>query len=53
MGISNYHGLQAEFRQRLNHGMQFNANYTLLALAGGRTGERLSGQRGRIVPDRP
>ncbi|SPF49284.1 conserved exported hypothetical protein [Candidatus Sulfopaludibacter sp. SbA4] len=29
MGHSNYHGLQAEFRQRLNHGMQFNANYTL------------------------
>ncbi len=29
MGHSNYHGLQVEFRQRLNHGMQFNANYTL------------------------
>ena len=29
MGISNYHGMQVEFRQRLNHGMQFNANYTL------------------------
>jgi hypothetical protein len=29
MGSSNYHGLQVEFRQRLNHGMQFNANYTL------------------------
>ncbi len=29
MGSSNYHSLQAEFRQRLNHGMQFNANYTL------------------------
>ncbi|HLK63395.1 MAG TPA: carboxypeptidase-like regulatory domain-containing protein [Bryobacteraceae bacterium] len=29
MGHSNYHGFQAEFRQRLNHGMQFNANYTL------------------------
>ena len=29
MGSSNYHGMQVEFRQRLNHGMQFNANYTL------------------------
>jgi hypothetical protein len=29
MGHSNYHGLQAEFRQRLTHGMQFNANYTV------------------------
>lgn len=29
MGSSNYHSLQAEFRQRLNHGMQFNINYTL------------------------
>lgn len=28
MGQSNYNGLQVEFRQRLNHGMQFNANYT-------------------------
>jgi hypothetical protein len=28
MGSSNYNGLQVEFRQRLNHGMQFNANYT-------------------------
>jgi len=28
MGYSNYNALQAEFRQRLNHGMQFNANYT-------------------------
>jgi hypothetical protein len=27
-GYSNYNALQAEFRQRLNHGMQFNANYT-------------------------
>lgn len=27
-GYSNYNSLQAEFRQRLNHGMQFNANYT-------------------------
>ena len=25
MGHSNYHRLQVEFRQRLNHGMQFNA----------------------------
>jgi hypothetical protein len=25
---SNYNSLQAEFRERLNHGMQFNANYT-------------------------
>lgn len=28
MGYSNYNALQAEFRQHLNHGMQFNANYT-------------------------
>ena len=28
MGYSNYDALQAEFRQRLNHGMQINANYT-------------------------
>jgi len=28
MGNSNYNSLQAEFRQKLNHGMQFNANYT-------------------------
>jgi hypothetical protein len=28
MGYSNYNALQAEFRQRLNHGMQINANYT-------------------------
>lgn len=27
-GYSNYNALQAEFRQRLNHGTQFNANYT-------------------------
>jgi hypothetical protein len=27
-GYSNYNALQAEFRQRLNHGMQFDANYT-------------------------
>jgi hypothetical protein len=27
-GSSNYNSLQAEWRQRLNHGMQFNANYT-------------------------
>jgi hypothetical protein len=29
MGHSNYHSLQVEFRQSLNHGMQFNANYSL------------------------
>ena len=29
MGHSNYHSLQAVFRQRLNHGMEFDANYTL------------------------
>ncbi len=28
MGHSNYHSLQAVFRQRLNHGMEFDANYT-------------------------
>lgn len=28
-GSSNYNSLQVEFRQSLNHGMQFNANYTL------------------------
>jgi hypothetical protein len=28
-GYSNYNSLQADFRQRLNHGMQFDANYTL------------------------
>ncbi len=28
MGHSNYHSAQVEFRQRLNHGMQFNMNYT-------------------------
>jgi len=28
-GFSNYHSLQADFRQRLNHGMEFDANYTL------------------------
>jgi hypothetical protein len=28
-GHSNYHGLQLELRQRLNHGMEFNVNYTL------------------------
>ncbi|MGD0890503.1 MAG: carboxypeptidase-like regulatory domain-containing protein [Terracidiphilus sp.] len=27
-GYSNYNALQADFRQRLNHGMQFDANYT-------------------------
>ena len=27
-GYSNYNALQAEFRQRVNHGMQFDANYT-------------------------
>jgi len=27
-GMSNYHGLQVEFRQRLTHGAQFNVNYT-------------------------
>jgi hypothetical protein len=27
-GYSNYNSLQADFRQRLNHGMQFDANYT-------------------------
>jgi hypothetical protein len=29
MGHSNYHSMQAEFRQKLTHGMQFNLNYTL------------------------
>jgi hypothetical protein len=29
IGNSNYHSMQAEFRQRLAHGMQFNLNYTL------------------------
>jgi hypothetical protein len=28
-GFSNYNALQIDFRQRLNHGMQFNVNYTL------------------------
>jgi len=28
-GYSNYNALQADFRQNLNHGMQFNVNYTL------------------------
>ena len=27
-GMSNYNGLQVEFRQRLSHGAQFNVNYT-------------------------
>jgi hypothetical protein len=27
-GYSNYNALQADFRQKLNHGMQFDANYT-------------------------
>jgi hypothetical protein len=27
-GFSNYNSLQVDFRQRLNHGMQFDANYT-------------------------
>src|SRR5258708_13116058 len=27
-GMSDYHGLQVEFRQRLTHGAQFNVNYT-------------------------
>ena len=27
-GYSNYNALQIDFRQRLNHGMQFDANYT-------------------------
>jgi len=29
MGNSNYNSLQIEFRQRYNHGMEFNVNYTL------------------------
>lgn len=28
-GYSNYNALQVDFRQRLNHGMQFDANYSL------------------------
>ena len=28
-GYSNYNSLQMDFRQNLNHGMQFNVNYTL------------------------
>jgi len=28
-GYSNYNSLQMDFRQKLNHGMQFDANYTL------------------------
>jgi hypothetical protein len=28
-GYSNYNSLQVDFRQKLNHGMQFDANYTL------------------------
>jgi hypothetical protein len=28
-GYSNYNSMQVDFRQRLNHGMQFDANYTL------------------------
>ena len=27
-GYSNYNALQVDFRQKLNHGMQFDANYT-------------------------
>jgi hypothetical protein len=27
-GMSDYHGLQVEFRQRVTHGAQFNVNYT-------------------------
>ncbi len=29
MGSSNYHSMQAELRQQLTHGMEFNVNYTL------------------------
>lgn len=29
IGHSNYHSMQAEFRQQLTHGMEFNLNYTL------------------------
>ena len=53
MGHSNYHSMQAEFRQRLNHGMQFNLNYTLAhALVLGAVNGYQANAGGSFITDR-
>jgi len=53
-GFSNYNALQVDFRQNLNHGMQFNANYTFSKSLGnsvqGSTAPGYYGGRGNSAP---
>ncbi len=53
-GFSNYNALQIDFRQRLYHGMQFNANYTLAHSLGtsvqGSTAPGVYGGSGNSAP---
>lgn len=56
-GHSNYHSLQVELRQRLNHGMEFNVNYTLaramvLGVVNGYQANVTTGQQGPYLTDR-
>jgi hypothetical protein len=47
-GSSNYHALQVDFRQRLNHGMQFNVNYTWSHSLGIAAQNQIQGQGNNI-----
>jgi hypothetical protein len=53
-GYSNYNALQIDFRQNINHGMQFDANYTLSKSLGtsvqGSTAPGYYGGRGNSAP---
>jgi hypothetical protein len=53
-GFSNYNALQVDFRQNLNHGMQFDANYTFAKSLGdsvqGSTAPGYYGGRGNSAP---
>jgi hypothetical protein len=53
-GFSNYNALQIDFRQNINHGMQFDANYTLSKSLGtsvqGSTAPGYYGGRGNSAP---
>ena len=47
-GLSNYHGMQAEFRQRPTHGAQFTVNYTLAHSLGISAQNGIQGQGNNI-----
>lgn len=53
-GFSNYNALQVDFRQNINHGMQFDVNYTLAKSLGtsvqGSTAPGYYGGRGNSAP---